>query len=201
MTRRRSFVTLLGAVAAVSLSVTAAQNLTQADAASLEKKLNAIMARGLQPPPRPVAPYRTFLTEREINAYFKFNSQTFPTGVVNPKLLLTGAGRLEGHATVDLTAIRKSRERGWLDPMNFVGGSMDLKITGRLTASAGEGRLAVESATLGGMPIPIPVLQELVAFYTKSPELPDGFDLTKPFPLPSGIREVDVQRGAAMIVQ
>ncbi len=201
MTRRRTFFApFLAVVGALSIGLGAVQTLTQADAQSLEKKLGAIMARGLQPAAKPT-PFRTFLTEREINAYFKFNSQNFPTGVVNPKLLLTGAGRLEGQATVDLTAIRKSRDRSWVDPMNLVGGAVDLKISGTLTAASGTGRLTVESATLGGVPIPIAVLQEVVAFYTKSPELPNGFDLTKPFPLPSGIREVDVQRGAAMIVQ
>ncbi len=197
--RRRT----LSAVFAVALGVSAAasQTLTQADASSLQKKLDSIMARGLQPKPPKNAPYRTFLTEREINAYFKFNSQNFPTGVINPKLLLTGGGRLEGQATVDLTAIRKSRDRSWIDPMNLVGGSVDLKVVGTLTAANGQGRLLVESASLGGVPIPKPLLQEVIAFYTKSPELPDGFDIDKPFPLPSGIREVDVQRGAAMIVQ
>jgi uncharacterized protein YpmS len=198
---RRRTLSAVFAVAALGVGAAASQTLTQADATSLQKKLDSIMARGLQPKAPKNAPYRTFLTEREINAYFKFNSQNFPTGVVNPKLLLTGGGRLEGQATVDLTAIRKSRERSWIDPMNLVGGSVDLKVVGTLTAANGQGRLMVESASLGGVPIPKPLLQEVIAFYTKSPELPDGFDIDKPFPLPSGIREVDVQRGTAMIVQ
>jgi hypothetical protein len=63
------------------------------------------------------------------------------------------------------------------------------------------GTLIIESASLGGIPIPVAVLQEVVAFYTKSPDLPQGFDITKPFPLPVGIREVQTQRGALTVVQ
>jgi hypothetical protein len=187
-------------VALVAGSTDAAQELTRDDAVRLEQKLMAITARG-SVPARQAKPLRTSITEREVNSYFKFNSQTFPTGVVNPRLAITGPGRIKATATVDLTAIRKSKDRGFFDPMNLAIGSVDLEITGTLKSSAGMGTLTVESAYLGYLPIPKPLLQEIIAHYTKSPELPKGFDLDKPFPLPVGIREVQIQPGTATIVQ
>ncbi len=59
------------------------------------------------------------------------------------------------------------------------------------------GTFALESATLGAVPVPKSLLQELVTYYTRSPELPNGFDLDKPFDLPANIRQVELQRGAA----
>ena len=45
------------------------------------------------------------------------------------------------------------------------------------------------------------LLQELVTFYSRSPQFPDGITLTKPFLLPAGVREVAIARGSATIVQ
>jgi hypothetical protein len=202
MTRTRAAAaSILAALAATALGA-AAQDLTQADAASLERKIQAIAKRGLTPPKTPT-PLRTSMTDREVNAYFKFNMDQFPTGVVNPRLTFSDAGRLAAQATVDLEAIRKSRPRSALDPMNVaaLAGSVDLVVSGTLKSKAGMGTLIIESASLGGIPIPVAVLQEVVAFYTKSPDLPQGFDITKPFPLPVGIREVQTQRGALTVVQ
>ena len=44
-------------------------------------------------------------------------------------------------------------------------------------------------------------VQELVSYYTRTPELPNGFNLDQPFELPHNIRQIDIQRGAATIVQ
>ena len=199
MSRRVWLYAGLFVVAAVG-ALGAAQELTRADASRMEQKLSAIMARG-SVPPRLAKPLRTAFTEQEVNAYFKFNAQTFPTGVVNPRLKIDEGGRLVAFATVDLTAIRKSKDRSFFDPINWVGGSVDLHVAGTVHAQGGMGRLSIASASLGGIPIPRYILQEVIAFYTKSPELPNGFDIDKPFPLPVGIREVQTQRGAAVVVQ
>jgi hypothetical protein len=201
MTRTRAaVVSFLAALAATTLG--AAQDFTQAEATSLDRKVQAIVKRGLTPP-KPPTPLRTSLTEREVNAYFKFNSDLFPKGVVNPLMRFSDAGRLSAQATVDLEAIRKSRPRSALDPMNLVAlaGSVNMLVAGTLKSRAGMGTLIVESASLGGIPIPGEVLREVVLFYTKTPDLPEGFDITKPFPLPVGIREVQTQRGAVTVVQ
>jgi hypothetical protein len=200
---RAAAVILLAALAATALG--AAQDFTKAESDSLERKVQAITKRGLTPPPKAPAPapLRTSLTEREVNAYFQFNKDLFPPGVVNPRLNFSDAGRLAAQATVDLDAVRKSRPRSALDPMNIIAlaGSVNLLVTGTLKSKTGMGTLIIESASLGGIPIPIDALREVIIFYTKTPELPQGFDITKPFPLPVGIREVMTQRGAVTVVQ
>jgi hypothetical protein len=40
-----------------------------------------------------------------------------------------------------------------------------------------------------------------VGQYSKTPDLPNGFQLDKPFDLPANIREVRLQHGAATIIQ
>jgi len=44
-------------------------------------------------------------------------------------------------------------------------------------------------------------LQELVRYHARTPDTPAGFDPNKPFELAANIREVEIQRGAATIIQ
>ena len=52
-----------------------------------------------------------------------------------------------------------------------------------------------------GAVVQVPVLQELVAYYTRGDTYPQGLSLDAPIPLPAGIREITVQTGRAVIVQ
>ena len=63
------------------------------------------------------------------------------------------------------------------------------------------GRFQLESAAVGGMPIPKLVLQEIVGYYSRTPQNPSGINLDDPFALPARIREIQVQRGQAIVVQ
>ena len=192
---------LLAGIATVTLA-SAQQSLTRQDAESLQKKLSAIAARGVAPAGRPAAPLRTSVTEREVNSYLKFSArEQLPAGLVDPQVTLAGQRRVSGRAIVDLDLVRTSKPRSWLDPAAYLTGSLEVKWSGLFDTAAGKGTLHIESATVGGLPIPTSLLQELVSFYSKSPELPGGFDLDKPFVLPASIREVQIQRGAATIIQ
>jgi hypothetical protein len=70
-----------------------------------------------------------------------------------------------------------------------------------LKTSNGVGRFQLESAAVAGVPIPRAALQEIVSFYSRSPERPQGIALDDPFPLPASIREIRVDSGQAIIVQ
>jgi hypothetical protein len=78
---------------------------------------------------------------------------------------------------------------------------MEVRVAGRLLAANGKAIFQFQSASVGGVPIAKGVLQELVTFYTKSPELPSGVNLDEPFDLPSNIRSVETRVGAATVVQ
>jgi hypothetical protein len=191
---------LSGMLAGVALS--ASQELTKPEADSMGKKLTAILDRGARPPAKNSKPLRTSFSEREANAYFKYYGPEFmPVGVVNPRVVIDQGGRVKANAVVDLDAVRKSQARSMFDPMNLLFGSVEVAASGTLQASGGRGTFQLESATLGSVPIPKSLLQELVTYYTRSPEMPQGFNLDKPFDLPANIRQVDIHRGAATVVQ
>jgi hypothetical protein len=51
------------------------------------------------------------------------------------------------------------------------------------------------------VPMPVWMLQEVVSYYSKSTTSPQGVTIEKPFPLPAGIREIQIDRGQAVVIQ
>ena len=51
------------------------------------------------------------------------------------------------------------------------------------------------------MTIPKAVLQELLSYYSRTPEKPSGINMDDPFELPARIREIRVQQGTALVIQ
>lgn len=190
-------------VAALSTApARATQELTRKDASSMEQKLVAIATRGSVPVVANHAPVRTTFTEQEVNALFQYSQLVqMPAGVVNPRLSIADGGLLTGRAIVDLDAIRKSKERSMLDPLSYVTGSVEVTAIGTLKTANGQGTFDLQSATLGGISIPKSLLQELVSYYSRTPDTPNGFSLDKPFVLPAAIQAVETRRGAATVVQ
>ena len=88
-----------------------------------------------------------------------------------------------------------------LDPMNYLTGRLPVTATGVLTTGNGVGHFQLESASVGSVPIPKLFLQEIVSYYSRTTEKPAGVSLDDPFALPARIREIQVQRGQAIIVQ
>jgi hypothetical protein len=146
---------------------------------------------------------RTTVTEGEVNSYLTYDAKPqLPAGVVDPAVTILGTGRLSGRAVVDLDAVRHARaSQSWFDPTNYLTGRLPVNATGRLQTANGVGHFELESASVGGVPIPKMLLQEIVSYYTRSPEKPSGIGLDDPFALPARIREIQVERGHAIIVQ
>jgi hypothetical protein len=146
---------------------------------------------------------RTTLTENEVNAYLALETiPDLPKGVVNPTITILGGGRLSGRAVVDLDAVRRENPpRSLLDPKNLLIGRLPITATGVLTTGNGVGRFALESASVGGLPLPKLLLQEILTYYSRSPDRPSGLSLDDSFALPVNIREIQVSRGQAIVVQ
>jgi hypothetical protein len=147
---------------------------------------------------------RTIVTESEVNSYLAYDAgaKQMPVGVVEPSIAVVGAGRLSGRAVVDLDAVRKQKApTSLLDPMNYLMGRLAVTAVGTLTTSKGVGRFELESSAVGSVPIPKILLQEIVSYYTRTPQKPAGISLDDPFQLPARIREIKVERGQAIIVQ
>lgn len=167
---------------------------------ALRDKVAAITAFDAE---RAGAPRRIVVTESELNSYLALDAGAdLPPGVVEPSIAILGAGRLTARALVDLDAVRnQSPPNGLFDPRNLLTGRLPVAATGRLETAGGQGRLAVESASVGGVPVPMRLLQEVVAYYSRTPEIPAGISLDDPFDLPAHIREIHLERGQATIVQ
>lgn len=175
---------------------------TSRDAASLRQKVATILDNG-EHPLRSNQRRMTTLTENEVNAYLAFDAKSdIPVGVVQPVLTILGTGRVSGRAVVDLDAVRTQQNpTSLLDPASYLTGRVPVTAVGVLKTSDGIGRFELESATVSGVPVPKFLLQQIVSYYSRSPQFPSGVSLDDPFALPARIREIQVERGHAIIVQ
>ena len=191
---------LLAAAGWLTVGLSADQRASKHDAELLRQKVATISAHGEKPTRQG---RRTTVTETEVNSYLTYDAKPqLPAGVVEPTVTILGTGRLAGRAVVDLDAVRHARaSQSWFDPTNYLTGHLPVSATGRLKTSNGIGHFELESASVGGVPIPKMLLQEIVSYYTRTPEKPSGIGLDDPFALPARIREIQVERGQAIIVQ
>jgi hypothetical protein len=177
------------------------QRFPKQDADRFDAKLKKIVAFSNEKRARP-STQTTPVTDTEVNAYLEHHAkEQIPAGVVDPRLNAMGEGRVSGQAVVDLDVVRKQKQRGWLDPMSYLTGSLPLTVSGMLITKEGVGRFQLESAEVSGISIPKSLLQELLAYYSRTPEDPDGIAMDDPFELPASIREIRVERGQATILQ
>ncbi len=172
----------------------------RADADRFMAKVDAINRFAAKPQAQPLV---TRVSEAELNAYLTYDAPSqLPAGLAEPRITVLPSLDLSGTAVVDLDAVRKQRQsRGWLDPLNYLGGTLTVAVVGRLQATEGQARFFLQSANLGGVPVPKVVVQELVSFYSKTEANPRGINLDDPYPLPARIREIDIRLGEAFVKQ
>ena len=194
---------LLGSIVVAQAEAQARQEPTRAEADAMQTKIDRVAATADAPQrPASAAPLRTTFTEREINSYLALEGPEFlPPGIAMPRVRLGDDNRIEARAIVDLDGVRRSRERSLFDPLAYITGSVEVVAVGAVEGGGGEGLIRYESATVGGVEVPKTVAQEMLRFYTTTPERPRGFAFDEPFALPVGLRAVSVQRGAATVTQ
>jgi hypothetical protein len=177
-----------------------ADPVTRRDAARLQAKLEKITKNGTGA--RAVAT-RTPISEAELNSYLRYElGDRIPPGVSEPWVSLLGDSRVAGRAVVDLGQVAHSHKSGsMIDPWSLIGGSLPLVVNGVLRTKNGIGTFGVESVSISGVPVPTWMLQEIVGYYSKSSAAPQGVSIDKPFDLPAGIREIQLDRGQAVVVQ
>ena len=194
-----------GAIAVISLT-TRAPTMTQpsdtptpAQGARFEQKVDAIVRQAETGAPDGSL---TPLLEREINAFLMFQGASrLPAGITDPVVRIGAADTVSVEAVVDLDAIKRERDGGWLDPLQYLSGRIPVVASAVVRSANGAARIVVQSVTVGGVPVPVQVLHELVRHYTRTPESPDGTRLDAPLPLPYRITELRLSPGRAVIVQ
>jgi hypothetical protein len=191
----------IAGLVSASLAASSDQPISRGHADQLERKFLTIAAHGAAGTGEARL---TRISEAECNAYLRYRMNgVLPAGVTDPSVRILGNGRVQGSATVDLDALRKEAAESddWLDPAQLLGGRLPVTATGVLHTSGGVGRLDIESATVAGVPVPQSVLRKVVGYYSRSADNPRGVDLGRAFELPSGIREIRVAQGEAVVVQ
>jgi hypothetical protein len=188
--------------AAVVVATLQAATVTRQQSDSFARKLGLI-TRHADISPRPAKGQRTQVSEGELNSWFAFRSQRYlPAGVAPPTITIVGNGKLLGNVTLDLSSYAQSRKSGGaLDPWNLLMGKVPVGVTGILHSKDGRGRCELQGADVSGIPLPKSLLQELVSYYSRTPDKPQGIRLDDPFELPANIRTIEVGQGQAVVVQ
>ena len=179
------------------------RGLTLEDADSLASKIQRIQQQAEAGPASSGTDVRTSVTEAEVNSWLAhYGASLLPEGVVQPRVTILGNGRVSGTAIVDLDSVARSRATGrQFDVWTLIGGRVPVTVTGRVSAAGGSGRMQIESADVSGVPVPPRVVEQLVLFYSRTSDSPDGFRVSEPFVLPAGIERVEIGPGAAVVVQ
>ena len=183
------------AMAAVGVGVRAANGHGQGSLAAadrMQQKLEAIVRFGAIPRLETQA---TVIEEGEVNAYMAHYLQSeIPPGIAPPTLRILGGDRLAASTTLDIDAMNASRpaDNGF-DPLRLLSGRLNANVSGRLVTENGSGRFQLESAELGGIPLPRAVVSQLVARY--------DVNIDDPFDLPSSIRELRIEAGKVTVLQ
>jgi hypothetical protein len=188
----------------VGLAAPQAAGVSEQQADAFTKKLAVVTARGVSDiRGQARGPQRTPFTEAEVNSWFAYRSgEVLPTGVTDPRLTIVGDGKLKGAATVDLEAVAKRRATGGLlDPWSYLGGRLPVTVSGVLRTQNGVGQFDLEEAAVSGIPVPTSVLQDIVAYYSRTADDPGGVRLNESFKLPAQIKQIEVGQGQAVVVQ
>jgi hypothetical protein len=177
-----------------------AVNVSQQQADAFQQKVARIVQQGES---KSTSQRQTVVTEGEVNSYLRFRAGSqLPTGVTDPSVGILGEGKLNGRAVVDLDVIRQKKGTGgWFDPVSYLTGRLPVTASGTLHTQDGKGRFELASAEVSGLPIPKTFLQELVYYYTRTPDNPNGINIDQPFELPAEIQRIDVEKGRATVIQ
>jgi hypothetical protein len=109
-------------------------------------------------------------------------------------------GRLAGTGLVDLDRLKaKMPPQGPWSPLNFLSGRVAVDLKTQLPSGDGVGNFVVEEVRLGGVSLPISLVQQVVLSATRNRENPAGFDLSAPFRLPYAVRQVRLEPGRAWL--
>jgi hypothetical protein len=180
-----------------------AATVSRQSAEEFSQKIALIQRQGDTATAQRAGARRTRLTEDELNSWFLYRAQpVLPAGVSQPQIAIVGDGRLAGQATIDLDAVAKRRASGGaFDPLSLIGGKVPVSVTGILHTRDGQARFEVQRAEMSGLPVPVTVLQEVLTYYSRSDERPQGVRLDDVFTLPANIRQIEVGQGQAVVVQ
>lgn len=140
------------------------------------------------------------VSEGQVNSYLNLTlGPKIPPGVTDLVVLLNGEG-LVVRAKVDLDRVPLKRPTdGGFGLLNLVTGVVPVELSGRLRGQEGQGTIELTEARLSGISMPIVLVAQLISSSTRSPSLPQGFDINAPFRLPYAMKRVRFEVGKAVV--
>ena len=185
---------------AITVSTTAAPQISREQGNSLARKIDAINENATA---KLATPKRTPITEPEVNSYLAFNiKEKIPRGLAEPHIRLLGNGQLAGRVLVDMDDFKRGRSSGgMLDPLSYISGQVPVTARGVFSTQDGKGQFQLIAAEMNGYPLPKPLVQELVRYFSRTANNPTGFNIDEPFNLPAKIREITVNQAESVVVQ
>jgi hypothetical protein len=169
---------------------------TMPAAESLARKLTSIEARKRAKTRKPET---VVVTEHELNSYLNLKMGTdMPTGVSDVKVSLQRE-RLEATGQVDLDKLDLKKGQSPFSPLALLSGKVPVLLRGRLQSLNGFGNVQVEEVQLATIPVPLSVLEKLIANSTRNASNPQGFDINAPFRFPYQVKRVRIEPGRALL--
>ena len=182
------------------VAVSAADVLTRQQGDAFAKKVVVVQEHANDGAKKPLS---TSFTQAETNSYLKFNAtELLPTGLTQPEITMHGQNRVSAKAIVDLDVVRKKQSSGgWFDPTSYLTGKLLVTAAGRVVTADGKGRIELQSAEVSGVPIPKTFLNQMVNFFTRTADNPNGSTVDDVFELPAKIKKIDSEQGRFTVHQ
>lgn len=138
--------------------------------------------------------------QSELNSYLNLSPAVkMPRGLSDVVVHLE-AERIHATGVLDLEKVRdRMPNLSPLSPLYWLSGRVPVLLRGRVPSADGVASIEWEDVRVANVPVPIPLLHQIVSSTTRSDELPDGFDIRAPFALPYSVRQVRIQPGRAYL--
>ena len=176
------------------------RQLSRAQAASLQSKIDDLARPPSKSPKAGKAARTVEISEEELNSYLNLSLlPTLPTAVNDVDVRLERDG-VAAKGVVDIDAIKGRLSLSPWNPLSFLSGDLAVAVSGHYANEKdGVGHVIVDEVRAGGVSLPVSMLELVVASFTKSPSLPQGFDLKAPFRLPEPVKRVRILPGRAFL--
>jgi len=169
---------------------------TVAAAESLARKLTSIEARKRE---KVTKPGTVEVTEHELNSYLNLKlKEDMPTGISDVQVSMQRE-RLQATGQVDLDKLDVKKGASPFSPLNLLSGKVPVMLRGRLQGQDGFGNVQIEEVQLATIPVPVSVLERLIATSTRNARNPEGFDINAPFRFPYSVKRVRIEPGRALL--
>ena len=167
-----------------------------AAAESLARKLTYIETRKREKVRKPGT---VEVTEHELNSYLNLKlKEDMPTGISDVQVSMQRE-RLQATGQVDLDKLDVKKGASPFSPLNLLSGKVPVLLRGRLQSQNGFGNVQIEEVQLATIPVPVSVLERLIATSTRNERNPEGFDINAPFRFPYSVRRVRIEPGRALL--